>query len=212
MKNYVFLLGRPGCGKSFVYETIVGSLKETGKFDRVKRMDDFPILKELLDRDTGFKRHVRKDGGFEVTDWTIVDDVLATINGRLPGLRKKNDLVFVEFARDKYLSALKNFSAETFSKALILYIYCPFKVCLARNKKRFKEQKGRALDDHIVPDDLMKSYYRDDDIEEIYLKNPKKLDEVLPVDYIVIDNSKESVSFLIKQFDAVLVKILGGKK
>lgn len=175
-------------------------------------MDDFPILKELLDRDTGFKRHVRKDGGFEVTDWTILDDVLSTMSERLPVLRKKNDLVFVEFARNNYLSALKNFSAETFSKALILYIYCPFKVCLARNKKRFKEQKGRALDDHIVPEDLMKSYYRTDDIEEIHRKNPKKLDEVLPADYIVIDNSKESITFLIRQFDAVLVKISGGKK
>jgi len=209
MKDYVFLLGRPGCGKSFVYETIMRSLKGTGKYERVKRMDDFPILKELLDKDTSFKRHVRKGGGFEVTDWTIVDEVLATINKRLPAVKKKNDLVFVEFARDNYLSALKNFSAATFSRSLILYIYCPFKVCLARNKKRFEEQKGNALDDHIVPPDLMKTYYRKDDIEEIYLKNRKKLNGFFAADYIVIDNSKESVSFLIKQFDSVLEKILG---
>ncbi|MFH1957419.1 MAG: hypothetical protein ABIJ15_02970 [bacterium] len=209
MKDYVFLLGRPGCGKSFVYETIVRSLSKTGKYERVKRMDDFPILKELLDKDTSFKRHIRKAGGFEVTDWTIVDEVLAAINRRLPGVKKKNDLVFVEFARDNYKASLKNFSAATFSRALILYIYCPFEVCLARNEKRFKEQKGSVLDDHIVPPDLMNTYYRKDDIEEIYLKNREKLNEFFTSDYIVIDNSKESVSFLIGQFDAVIEKILG---
>ena len=212
MKDYVFLLGRPGCGKSFVFETIVKSIKETGKISRMKRMDDFPILKELLDKDTSFKRHVRKDSGFQVTDWTIVDEVLATINSRIPAIKKENDLVFVEFARDNYLSALKNFSPEMFSKSLILYIYCPFEICLARNKKRFKEQKENALDDHIVPPDLMKTYYRKDDIEEIYLKNRKKLNEFFTSDYIVIDNSKESVSFLLKQFDAAIEKILGSKK
>jgi len=208
MKDYVFLLGRPGCGKSFVYETIVRSLMETGKYERVKRMDDFPILKELLGKDTTFKRHVRKAGGFEVTDWTIVDEVLATINRRLPAVKKKNDLVFVEFARDNYLSALKNFSASTFAKALVLYIYCPFEICLARNEKRFKERKGSVLDDHIVPPDLMNTYYRADDIEEIYLKNREKLNGFFTADYIVIDNSKESVTFLINQFDAVIEKIL----
>ncbi|MCD6413187.1 MAG: hypothetical protein J7L54_03475 [Elusimicrobia bacterium] len=207
MKDYIFLLGRPGCGKSFVYETITRTLIDSGKIKKVKRLDDFPILKELLDADTEFKRHVRKEGGFEVTDWTIVDDVLKTINDRLPEIRKDNDLVFVEFARDKYIRALGNFSGEVLEKALILYIYCPFDVCLARNRRRFELQKSNALDDHIVPSDLMETYYRNDDIEKIYLENPAGLGKILPCDYIVVDNSKESLTNLIGQFEAVLEKI-----
>ncbi|PIU18545.1 MAG: hypothetical protein COT16_01780, partial [Elusimicrobia bacterium CG08_land_8_20_14_0_20_44_26] len=79
MKDYVFLLGRPGCGKSFVYENILKRLRVAEKINKVRRLDDFPVLKELLDKDTEFKRHLRKEGGFEVTDFTIVDEALRTI-------------------------------------------------------------------------------------------------------------------------------------
>jgi len=123
MKDFVFLLGRPGCGKSFIYETIVSSLKETGIVKNVKRVDDFPFLKEILDRDTEFKRHVRKEGGFEVTDWSIVDEVLQLINERLPQIKKDCDVVFIEFARDKYFKAFKNFSSDILSRSLLLYIF-----------------------------------------------------------------------------------------
>ena len=206
-KDYVFLLGRPGCGKSFVYENLMKRLREKEKIEKVVRLDDFPVLKELLDKDTEFKRHVRKEGGFEVTDFTIVDEVLRVINGRLPSVKKENDLVFVEFARDSYLRAFKNFTSETFAKALLLYIYCPFDVCLARNRKRFEEQKNNALDDHIVPTDLMNSYYKNDDLEKLYLEERKRMDEIMPGDYFVLDNSKDSAD-LGAQFDALSEKII----
>ena len=207
-KDYVFLLGRPGCGKSFVYENLLKRLRETEKVEKVTRLDDFPVLKELLDKDTEFKRHVRKEGGFEVTDFTIVDEVLRVINGRLPSVKEENDLVFVEFVRDSYLSAFKNFSSDTFGKSLLLYIYCPFEVCLARNRKRFEEQKGNALDDHIVPTDLMNSYYKNDDLEKIYLEDRARLDEIMPGDYFVLDNSKDSIDYMRAQFDALSEKII----
>ena len=35
-KDYIFLLGRPGCGKSFVYETIIKKLKETEQIEKVE--------------------------------------------------------------------------------------------------------------------------------------------------------------------------------
>ncbi len=207
MKDYVFLLGRPGSGKSFIYETITRTLKDAGKIKTVKRLDDFPILKELLDADKEFKRHTRKEGGFQVTDWTIVDEVLRTINDRLPGIRRNSNIVFVEFARDNYIKAFENFTEEILKKSLILYVYCPFDICLARNRRRFELRKSNPLDDHIVPTGLMETYYRNDDIEKIYLENPQKLEKMLPCDYVVVDNSKESLTHLIGQFDEVIEKI-----
>lgn len=206
-KDYIFLLGRPGCGKSFVYETIIKKLKETEKIEKVERVDDFPILKELLDKDTEFKRHLRKEGGFEVTDFTIVDEVLSTIDSRLEGVKSKNDLVFIEFARADYISALKNFSAGTFARSMIVYIYCPYEVCLARNRKRFEQQKNNALDDHIVPTDLMESYYKNDDIEKLFLSNRPELDKAMPGDFFVIDNASEGLEALIGQFDALIKEL-----
>ncbi|MEA2081580.1 MAG: hypothetical protein U9O97_02435 [Elusimicrobiota bacterium] len=206
-KDYIFLLGRPGCGKSFVYETVIKKLGETENIEKTERVDDFPILKELLDKDTEFKRHVRKEGGFEVTDFTIVDEVLSTIDSRLEDVKSKNDLVFIEFARDNYISALKNFRSETFAKAMIVYIYCPYDVCLARNRKRFEQQKNNALDDHIVPTDLMESYYKNDDIEKIYLEDRSGLDKVMPGDFFVMDNSSEGLEVLLGQFDALIKEL-----
>jgi len=207
MKDYVFLLGRPGCGKSFVYENILKRLRVAEKINKVRRLDDFPVLKELLDKDKEFKRHLMKEGGFEVTDFTIVDEALRVIDGMLPAVRAENDIVFVEFARDSYLSAFKNFSAETFKTSLLVYIFCPFDVCLARNRKRFEDKKGNALDDHIVPTDLMMSYYKNDDIEKIYLENKAELREFMPADYFVLDNSKNSVDYNFSRFDALMKKI-----
>ncbi|MBU3956462.1 hypothetical protein KJ633_08390 [bacterium] len=206
-KDYIFLLGRPGCGKSFVYETIIKKLKDTEKVEKAERVDDFPILKELLDKDTEFKRHLRKEGGFEVTDFTIVDEVLSTIDSRLENVKSKNDIVFIEFARDNYISALKNFRKETYERALIVYIYCPYDVCLARNKKRFLQQKNNALDDHIVPTDLMESYYKNDDIEKLFLANRSGLGKVMPGDFFVLDNSSEGLEALMGQFDALLKEL-----
>ncbi len=206
-KDYIFLLGRPGCGKSFIYETIIKKLRETENIEKVERVDDFPILKELLDKDTEFKRHVRKEGGFEVTDFTIIDEVLSTIDNRLEDVKLKNDLVFIEFARAEYISALKNFTEETFTKSMIVYIYCPYEVCLERNKKRFEEQTNNALDDHIVPTDLMESYYKNDDIEKIYLENRSELGKVMPADFFVMDNSKDGLDYLLGQFDRLIEEI-----
>jgi len=203
-KDYIFLLGRPGCGKSFVYETIIKKLKETEQIEKVERVDDFPILKELLDKDTEFKRHLRKEGGFEVTYFTIVDEVLSTIDSRLEDVKSRNDLVFIEFARDNYISALKNFRSETFARAMIVYIYCPYDLCLERNRKRFEQQKNNALDDHIVPTDLMESYYKNDDIEKIFLTDRPALAKVLPGDFFVLDNSSEGLDALLGQFDALI--------
>jgi hypothetical protein len=99
-------------------------------------------------------------------------------------------MIFVEFARHKYLQALKNFTPEVLSKSLILYIFAPYQVCYQRNIKRFKEKGGEDLDSHIVPPDLMESYYKEDDFEELLLKSEERLKGASPVPLIVIDSRK----------------------
>lgn len=102
------------------------------------------MLRELLDRDVEFKRYYRKEGGFVATDFTLLDDVLREMNSKLKKLRKTGEVIFVEFARDRYANALKNFDRDVLGRTLLLYIYCPFDVCVARNVRRFKEAKARA--------------------------------------------------------------------
>jgi len=202
--SFVFLLGRPGCGKSTIYRLLEQKLKKEGLAREVMRVDDFPVLEELLDRDTGFKRHYRKEGGFVVTDFTILDEVLKRINDQLGGLERPGRVVFVEFARDRYADALKNFDREVLGRALICYIYCPFDVCVERNVRRFEEVKGKTLDDHIAPRDIMERYYRYDDYEELYLRSEEELRSLTPAPLIVVCNDAEGLGKLEIELDKVI--------
>ena len=160
--KFIFMLGRPGCGKSYLFKNIFTPvLKEKGY--EVERIDDFPILKKLLSEDKEFKRHLKKEGGFEVTDWSIVDDVL-------------------------------NFSPYIRERTLLLYIWAPFEVCLENNKKRF--ERGKDIDDHIVPTDLMFSYYRTDDLEKIFLEKRSSLpDKFYGWNIRFFNNERKGFSF-----------------
>lgn len=203
---YTFLLGRPGCGKSVIYRTLAERVKREGLADDVVRIDDFPVLEELLAEDVEHKRHVRKEGGFEVTDFSILDDVLKRINQKLKELRKPHRLIFVEFSRDRYTRALGNFDREVLDRSLIIYIYCPFELCLKRNKRRF-EEKRVAVDDHIVPTDLMYKYYRYDDYEELFLESEDALQRQAPTRLVVVKNDLEGLDKLVGELEKVVTAL-----
>ncbi|MBU4129046.1 hypothetical protein KJ582_02915, partial [bacterium] len=109
---------------------------------------------------------------------------------RIIKLEKKNRMIFIEFARNNYLQALKNFTPEVLEKSLILYIFAPYQVCYERNIKRFQEKKGEDLDSHIVPPDLMEFYYKEDDFEKLLLESEERLTRASPAPLIVIDSRK----------------------
>ncbi|MCK4778377.1 MAG: hypothetical protein KAS39_08340, partial [Actinomycetia bacterium] len=166
--SYAFLLGRPGCGKSAIYRRLTEKLETGGGAKKFIRLDDFPVLKELLDKDTEEKRHVKKDGGFEVTDWTIIDEALQVLNDRLKNMKEDDQIIFIEFARGDNRGAMKNFTDDVLSDSVIFYIKSSFEKCLTRNRARFEQlQKDNTLDDHIVPEDLMNTYYKKDDYETL---------------------------------------------
>jgi len=199
----VFLLGRPGSGKSAIYRMLRQRLLEEGMAIDVTRIDDFPVLRELLDRDTEFKRHYRKEGGFVVTDFTILDDVLKEINRKLKGLEQPGRVTFVEFARARYADALKNFDRKVLDRSLILYIYCPFDVCIERNVRRFREARGEDIDEHIAPTDIMERYYKYDDYEELYLKSEAELKRRAPAPLVVVRNDIEGLERLKRELKKV---------
>ncbi|KUO40246.1 MAG: hypothetical protein AVW06_02680 [Hadesarchaea archaeon DG-33-1] len=195
MFSYIFLLGRPGCGKSAVYRLLVDRIRREKLVDAVMRIDDFPVLKEIAQQDKEFKKHVRAEGGFQITDRSIYDDVLKEINRRIKVLQKPSKLIFIEFSRSGYAQALKNFDREVLDQSLIVYIYCPYEVCLERNIRRFKEG-AKDLDEHIVPRDLMEEYYRYDDYEELFLKSEDELQKQAQAPIVVVKNDAEGLERL----------------
>jgi hypothetical protein len=174
----------------------------------VMRIDDFPVLKDIVDEDKEFKRHLRKEGGFEVTDLSMLDDVLKRINDQLKKLEKHGRVIFVEFSRDSYAHAMKNFDRDVLNRSLILYIYTPFNICLQRNIRRFKEGP-KGLDDHIVPSDMMHKYYKYDDYEEFFLKSENELKKQAPARLVAIRNDADKLDKLKNELEMFLPVIFG---
>lgn len=187
MKHFVFLLGRPGCGKSVVYKIIKEILEKKEIYS--PRVDDFLTLKEIFARDKEFKRHILKDGGFAVTDWTVVDEALSDLCKLVQKEKADKKIIFIEFARDNYRHAFENFTKDVLNDSLILYLYSTFEECYKRNVARFQKAKKDGHDDHIVPLDLMKTYYKTDDYEQVYLKSEKELMKIVPVKTVVLDST-----------------------
>lgn len=187
MKHFVFLLGRPGCGKSVVYKILKEILEKKG-IDS-PRVDDFLTLQAILAKDREFKRHVLKDGGFAVTDWTVVDDALRDLCELVKKEKSDKKIIFIEFARDNYKHAFGNFTKDVFDDSLILYLYSTFEECYKRNVARFQKAQKSGHDDHIVPLDLMETYYKTDDYEQAYLKSEKELMDAVPSKTIVLDSN-----------------------
>ena len=206
MFSYIFLLGRPGCGKSVVYRLLADLIRRGKLANETMRIDDFPILKEIAEQDKDFKKHIRSEGGFTITDRSIYDDVLKEMNRKIKLLRKPGKLIFVEFSRSGYAKALKNFDREVFDRSLILYIYCPYEVCLERNIRRFKEG-AKDLDEHIVPRDLMEKYYRYDDYEELFLESEDELRKQAPAPIAVVKNDAEGLEMLGRELGKVMTAL-----
>ena len=162
----VFLVGRPGCGKSIVYKLLTEQLRARGYKGELMRLDDFPILKRIFERDTEQKRHRRfPRGGMKITDDKVWDDLSMSLNEQALKLQSHNRLLFIEFSRDSYIRAFRHFSPKVMRDSVIIYIDAPFDVCWERNARRAREEKG--LDAHLVSRKEMEETYLHDDHEEL---------------------------------------------
>jgi len=128
------------------------------------------------------------------------------MNRKIKLLRKPDKLIFVEFSRSGYAQALKNFDREVLDRSLILYIYCPYEVCLERNIRRFKEG-AKDLDEHIVPRDLMEKYYRYDDYEALFLRSEDELRKQAPAPIAVVKNDAEGLERLGEELGKVMAAL-----
>lgn len=202
VKLFVFLLGRPGCGKSEVWRNLIKRLEEEGIAKTFKRIDDFPILNLWKEED--FKNndysHFRPtdDGGFKVIDDNVWDELLKRLNEKIQ--HKSADVLAVEFARPNYVHSLSNFSMEVLSRSVIVYIDAPFETCWKRNMERVKRMKEQGLDAHFVSKKEMEETYLKDDKDELLKRFSEK---------IVLINNNEDVSLdeLKREVEKIVLKL-----
>ena len=203
-KKYIFLLGRPGCGKSAVYNKLIDRLKEENLAEDFPRVDDFPKLWAKFQADDEREKnneprlYSRKteDGGYKVTNNDMWNELLKEVNEDIKKMEQENRVVFVEFSRDSYKTAFKNFDEDVLNKAVAIYIDAPFEVCWERNVARHQKAVKAGADDHLVSKEEMEKTYLHDDGKELPGNVP------LPVE--IVDNSKDDLSYLDSQIEKIV--------
>ncbi|MBS3815370.1 MAG: hypothetical protein KGY45_02255 [Hadesarchaea archaeon] len=198
----IFLLGRPGCGKSAVYRILKEELREKGYEEDLKRIDDFPILQQIFEEDTEHERHrPAEGGGFKVTDDSVWGDLAENLSDRAEELQSPNRLLFIEFSRSNYVRTFKHFSEEVLENSLVVYIDCPFEICWERNVKRWEEEEG--TDAHLVSKEEMEKTYAEDDHKDL----PDNVDAPIIFvenNYSGLDKLRNELSLVIDEIEKML--------
>lgn len=203
----VFLLGTPGCGKSEIYRRLEKRLKADGWATEVLRIDDFPKLHACFVADDEAeaagkpRQYSRKteDGGWLVTNPGVWDQLLRMVNEDIQKERRKDKVVFVEFARPDMVRSIGTcFGEEIRKSSLLLYIFCPFEICWQRNVRRHEAALAAGTDDHLVSREEMESTYAHDDHDDLFK---------LGIPFVVIDNHLDGTDLLDYEIDKILAEM-----
>lgn len=202
-RKFIFLLGRPGSGKSDVYR-LLGTRLAKGDALPTK-IDDFPKLEALAKEDdqaaaSGKPRRFTKNGAGWLANQVAYEEVLRRIDEELRNQpANAGEFVFVEFARSDMVRSIdENFSTAIRDQTFLIYVHCPIRICLERNRKR-ATATARGKDDHEVPEQRMIQRYGIDDLDRLH---------ELGIPYVVIDNHLNTKDHLDLEIDKCL-RVLG---
>lgn len=157
----LFLLGRPGSGKSRTARYIADFVEAYGWV--TKRFKDYDILEKMFQEDllrVQFRASER--GGFDVLDVTTLDKALRVLEKNIRDYIRtieKDEFIIIEFARKDYDQALSVLSQDFLQDAHFLLIDTEPEIC----KQRIHERIIHPLtsDDHFVSDFILNTYYRE---------------------------------------------------
>lgn len=154
----LFILGRPGSGKSTASHQIAATAWNKGRF--VLLLKDYDILLRMSHGDNGKEKFkTREYGGFDVLDFSALEKALKDLEEKihlhLP-LEKRHTLL-IEFARDDYRKALGLLSPDLLKDAYFLFIKTDVETCIERIRERVAHPL--TADDFFVSDDIMRGYY-----------------------------------------------------
>ncbi|HZS77468.1 MAG TPA: hypothetical protein VFA41_12715 [Ktedonobacteraceae bacterium] len=172
MSVKIFVLGRPGSGKSHVAQFIRDRAISMGW--TVEYIYDYKWLQALFLEEIRLNipeesRAFRAKGpegrsGFDVVDFSVLNLVLQQIANEIRRQEREaplpKKLFVIEFARKSYLRALQFFGQDLLQDAHLLYLQADFETCKARIHQRIG---GGSELDHYVSDNIMESYYKTDD-------------------------------------------------
>ncbi len=164
MSVKVFVLGRPGSGKS----TAARYMIELASRRSYKSLfvQDYDILHKMFLNDSQHEQFRPADrGGFDVLDFSVLDSALRQMEREVEDVleREPIDLVCIEFARSDYRVALNVFSPLFLRDAYIFFIDSDLEYCIRRVQERVTDPP--LPDHHFVSEYVMRTYYGNDNWE-----------------------------------------------
>lgn len=194
----VFLLGRPGCGKSSAAKYVINHMHNRAW--SAERVIDFNILKKMSQQEQHrLKFRPVPYDGFEVTDSSVLTEALQILNQQLTDCVEQattDKILLIEFARGNYEEALHYFSPCVLHDAYFLCIDVDLEMCMQRIKQRMIDPV--SLDDHYISNATLVQYYT-------WQKFPG--DHMYPGKIEHIDNNGSLEEFT-KHIDAFVKKVI----
>ena len=175
MVRKVFILGRPGTGKSTLAQLIEASAQRRGW--ATQHFYDYKYLQDMSQQEIEEigpleERAFRQKGpeachGFDVVRFEVLDtalkqmaDDIRTAKNEHPAAKK---LFLIEFARKEISRDLHIFGYDILRDAHLFYIKLGLEACIERVRQRVVENCSGSEFDHFVSEEIMNSYYSGDD-------------------------------------------------
>lgn len=163
----LFLLGRPGSGKT----TAASYLRMLARDENfsVHEENDYTFLQNMCLADSNHRRFRPTDhNGFDVLDFSVLDEALQALEREVARLSDSFHFITIEFARDDYSTALRNFSDTLFKDSYFLYFETNLETCLQRIHTRVAHPASEG-DHPSLSDDGFRQYYGKDNSH--YMRN-----------------------------------------
>jgi adenylate kinase family enzyme len=200
----VFVLGRPGSGKSTAAQLLNRSFAQQGW--STSHINDYSILQRMFLEDTEHRRfRPTENNGFDAIDLSVLDITLHEVEDQALMRQHTTHCVTIEFARDNYQHALKQFSTDFVRDAYFLFLDADLETCLQRVHKRV--EYPTSTDDHpSYSDEVFRCYYQSDN--RLYIENELQQDFQLRKKIAIISNTSSLVVYRrqVKQFAQLILK------
>src|SRR6266446_3680111 len=170
----LFILGRPGSGKSTIARYIAKLAQHEGWAPT--SYCDYNVLYSMFQKELHKpscpQQHFEPvdHNGFRVIDFSVLDPALKIIQKR--AIASLNDcnpytqkLIVIEFARDDYIQALRQFDPIFLQDAHFLFLDADVDLCIQRIHDRVAHPD--SIDDHFVSNDIITGYYQKDSTPDV---------------------------------------------